>query len=67
MSDEKFNVYEYKSSAGSSTLFSKGVTREFGENKVVFVDGHQIIASVMPLHDSNGLDKIGYIVKGDQS
>mgnify|MGYP005994573151 CR=1 FL=1 len=62
--DEKFDVYEYQPKQGSSTLFSKWVTRDFGENRVVFAGGHQIIASVMPLHDSNGLKKIGYMVKG---
>ena len=63
MSDIKYDVYEYKPKVGSSTLFSKGVSRDFGENRVVFVEGHQFVASVMPLHDSNGLKKIGYIVK----
>ena len=63
MSEIKHDVYEYNPKVGSSTLFSKGVSRDFGENRVVFVEGHQFIASVMPLHDSNGLTKIGYIVK----
>ncbi len=61
--DEKFDVYEYKV-GGVSTLFSRGVSRDFGENRVVFVDSHQIIASVLPLQDSNGLEKIGYMIKG---
>ena len=60
---KKFDVYEYKSNG--DVLFSNGVTREFGQNVIVFVDGHKIIASVMPLHGSEGLNKIGYMVKGE--
>jgi len=56
----KFNVYEYDCKEGKS-LFSEGVKREFGENKVVIVDGHQIIAIVKPLQDSGGLKLIGYL------
>lgn len=56
----KFDVYEYNGD-GLSCFFSRGVSREFGENKVVFVDGMQLIASVQPLHSSKGLDLIGYL------
>lgn len=58
---EKHDVYEYITRDGISHFFSKGVKREFGENKVVFVDGHQVFASVMPLHTSNGLKLVGHL------
>ena len=60
MAKEKFDLYEYDHK-GSKCLFSKGVAREFGVNKVVFVDGHQILASVQPLQDPNGLKLIGHL------
>ena len=61
MSDkEKFDVYEYKTTNGSSHLFSAGVSREFGENKVIYTEDGQLFASVQPLHDAGGLDLIGH-------
>lgn len=60
MEKSKFDVYEHDCN-GSKCLFSEGVKREFGENKLVFVDGHQILASVQPLQDSDGLKLIGYL------
>ncbi len=57
---EKHDVYQYEHN-GSKTLFSRGVKREFGENRVVFVDGHQVLSSVMPLQDAGGLELIGYL------
>lgn len=61
MEKEKHDVYQYVAENGSKHLFSRGIEREFGENRVVFVDGHQVLASVQPLHDANGLDLIGYL------
>lgn len=62
----KFDVFEYETGDGFRTLFSKGVNREFGENKVVYTGDYQFLSSVMPCHDSNGLKKVGYIkAKGD--
>ena len=62
MSKIKHDVYQYTDGkSNSKLLFSRGVTREFGENKVVFTDGHQIIASVQPLNHPNGLELIGYL------
>lgn len=58
----KFDVYEYKTHGGVSHLFSKGVTREFGENKIVsFLDGLQALVSVQPLKYHNGLAVVGTI------
>ena len=61
MNKVKHDVYQYVGENGSKFLFSRGVDREFGENRAVFVDGHQILAAVQPLHDSNGLELIGYL------
>ena len=64
MSDDekvKHNVYSYKMKGGSISFFSEGVTREFGENRVIFVDGRQVLSSVQPLHDKNGLTLAGYL------
>ena len=58
MSKVKHDVYQYKA---NGCLFSDGVTRVFGENRVIHTDHGNIINSVMPLHDSNGLIKIGYL------
>jgi hypothetical protein len=58
---QKHDVYGYKMESGSISFFSNGVKREFGENRLVFVDGHQVIASVQPLHDSNRLELMGYM------
>ena len=60
MNQGKFDVYKYDAD-GIVTLFSKGIKREFGQNKVVFTDGHQIFGVVMPLHDSEGLELIGHL------
>jgi hypothetical protein len=60
MGKQKFYVYEYEHK-GSKSHYSKGVKRDFGENRVVFVDGHQILCSVQPLHDANGLKLIGHL------
>ena len=63
MSEEqktKHDVYKYKPKQGSVCFFSDGVKREFGENKVIFTEGHQIVSSVQPLHDSGGLELVGY-------
>lgn len=60
MENRKFDVYEYEHK-GMKSHYSKGVQREFGENKVVFVDGHQILCSVQPLQDANGLKLIGHL------
>jgi hypothetical protein len=57
---KKYEVYGYIVN-NSQALFSKGVTRDFGENRIVFVDGLQILANVQPLHDANGLDLVGYL------
>ncbi len=61
----KYNVYEAEYEDGSKTLFSDGVKREFGENHVIFVEGHQIFCSVMPLKidpsDHDNVKNIGYI------
>jgi hypothetical protein len=60
MEKTKHDVYEIVIN-GSKHLFSDGVKRDFGENKVVFVDGHQILASVQPLHTTDGLKCIGHL------
>lgn len=62
MENEKFDVYEYEYN-GMKSYYSRGVEREFGENRVVFVDGMQIICSVQPLNDANGLKLIGYMYR----
>lgn len=60
MEKTKHEVYEVVIN-GSQHLFSDGVKREFGENKVVFVDGHQIFASVQPLRTTDGLKRVGHL------
>jgi hypothetical protein len=60
MSKQKFDVFEYEFN-GSRSHFSSGVAREFGENKIVFVDGHQILVCVQPLQGSGGLTLVGYL------
>ena len=57
---KKFDVYESEHN-GLKNHYSRGVTRVFGENKLVFVNGHQILCSVQPMHDSKGLKLIGYL------
>tara|TARA_R110000850_G_C9996087_1_gene467939 strand:- start:2503 stop:2727 length:225 start_codon:yes stop_codon:yes gene_type:complete len=61
MEKQKHDVYGYEMKGGSISFYSKGVTREFGENRIVFVDGHQMLASVQPLQDSNGLKLMGHM------
>jgi len=63
---QKFDVYEYKADGFGSCLFSEGVTRVFGENKVIIADGFKIFASVQPLHKKDGLKLIGYIYKSEE-
>jgi hypothetical protein len=46
---------------GSEHFFSEGVTREFGENKMMFIHGGTTISLVQPLHTTEGLNLIGYI------
>ena len=60
MDKQKFDVYEYEYN-GSKSHYSAGVKRDFGENRVVFVDGHQILCSVQPLQDANGLKLVGHL------
>jgi hypothetical protein len=56
------NVYRSKS---DSCLFSDGITREFGENRVInLTDGGSIVACVQPLCvDPNELTLIGKLTK----
>jgi hypothetical protein len=69
MMDVKHDVYQAEYIKGSPELFSAGVTRAFGTNKIVFVDGHQIFASVMPLmcdpETDDTLERIGYLVNSN--
>jgi hypothetical protein len=57
----QYDVYEHKTSQGSSSFYSKGVKRDFGENKIVHVKDGQVFTCVQPLHDSNGLELVGYL------
>ena len=58
----KHDVYEYKDSAFGA-FFSAGVTREFGQNKIVTTkDRGEIFTSVMPLHSTDGLVLVGYLI-----
>ncbi len=57
----QYEVYEYKTSQGSSSFYSKVIKRDFGENKIVHVKDGRIFTCVQPLHDSNGLVFIGYL------
>lgn len=55
----------YKSSYGH--LYSSGVKRDFGENKVLYIESDdgkvvQDLNVVMPLFTTEGLVKIGYII-----
>lgn len=65
MDKKKFDVYGYVVN-GSQFLFSKGVTREFGENRTIYIDDQQILASVQPLYDANGLDLVGHMYVDNQ-
>jgi hypothetical protein len=60
MQKQKFEVYGFIVN-GNQTLFSKGVTRDFGENKVVFTESNEFLSSVLPLQDSGGLEFVGHI------
>lgn len=57
----KHDVYELVIN-GSRHLFSDGVKRVFGENRIVFVEGGgQMLASVHPRHTTDGLKRIGFL------
>ncbi len=62
MSDKKkYDVYQYQTDEGSVSLYSDGVKRDFGENKVVFIGSKQVVASVQPLYDPFGLELVGHL------
>ena len=57
----RHDVYEYSSSNGSfKALFSDCVKREFGENKVVFIDGDCLVCTVQPLRSKESLKLAGH-------
>lgn len=57
----KYDVFEATLS-GSTHFFSNGITRVFGENKVIHTEGGTIFASVQPAFaDTSDLKKIGHI------
>lgn len=60
----RYDVYQ-STEPGDSELYSKGVTRDFGTNKIVnFSDGGQYFCSVMPLKvdpDLYDMKKVGHI------
>ena len=56
------DVYEYKATVGGA-FFSTGVTREFGQNKIVTTKSNgEIFTTVMPLHSTDGLVLVGYLI-----
>ena len=57
----KYEVYGHKESA---ELFSKGVSRAFGENKIVTINNAQVFCSVLPLMcdpEAVGLELVGIL------
>ena len=58
--------YEVYGSKDSGELYSKGVSRAFGENKIVSLKDGQVFCSVLPLMcdpEDAGLELVG-ILKG---
>ncbi len=65
---QRFDVYQYITENGTRCMFSEGVAREFGENKMVTITGGtRLMVNVKPLQDSNGLTLIGTLFKNNNT